>query len=132
MSKNIRANLIDNEELQKFLDNDGKLVTSKQMALILNLKSDAALRKQRSKGRNLLPYARVGRSIYYPLDLVMKVIHSNVVEANLRGNSNVSDKKDKNMVELEEANQDLKLVIQRYEHGLEIGDLFKKSAIFYL
>ena len=68
MSKNIRANLIDNEELQKFLDNDGKLVTSKQMALILNLKSDAALRKQRSKGRNLLPYARVGRSIYYPLD----------------------------------------------------------------
>ena len=84
MSKNIRANLIDNEELQKLLDNDGKLLTSKQLASILNLKSDAALRKQRSKGRNLLPYAIVGRSIYYPLDLVMKVIHSNVVEANLR------------------------------------------------
>ena len=51
---------------------------------ILNLKSDAALRKQRSKNRSLFPFTRVGRQVYYPADLVVATLSKNVVGAKLR------------------------------------------------
>ena len=60
-----------------------KLLTSKQLAKIINLKSDAALRKQRSKGRSLFPYTRVGRKIFYPANLIVKTLQQNMVDANL-------------------------------------------------
>ena len=48
------------------------------------LKSDAALRKQRSKNRSLFPFTRVGRQVYYPADLVVATLSKNVVGAKLR------------------------------------------------
>jgi len=79
------GNLVSSEQLKEMLeDKNFKLFTSKQLAEILNLKSDAALRKQRSKGRSLFGYTRVGRQIYYPVDLVVETLHKNVVEAKLR------------------------------------------------
>ena len=79
------GNLVSSEQLKEMLeDKNFKLFTSKQLAEILNLKSDAALRKQRSKGRSLFDYTRVGRQIYYPVDLVVETLHKNVVEAKLR------------------------------------------------
>jgi hypothetical protein len=81
---NIRNNLVNEEQLEKLVDSGCSLLTSKQLAKVLHC-TDAALRKQRSKkGRNLLPYAKLGRSVLYPLDLVMKVIHENVRGAQLR------------------------------------------------
>jgi|TARA_Y100000294_G_C8553591_1_gene336351 hypothetical protein len=77
-------NLIADAELQKLIDDNCKLLTSKQFAKVLQLKSDAALRKQRSKNRSLFPYARLGRRIVYPLDRVVQTIQNNVVESQLR------------------------------------------------
>jgi|TARA_R110000803_G_scaffold210162_2_gene281282 hypothetical protein len=79
------GNLVSKEQLAKMLeDKDYKLFTSKQLAEILNLKSDAALRKQRSKNRSLFPFTRVGRQVYYPADLVVATLSKNVVGAKLR------------------------------------------------
>jgi|TARA_Y100001951_G_C11207999_1_gene221212 predicted metal-dependent hydrolase len=79
-----RKNLVDDDQLQKLIDSDCKLLTSKQFAQLVNLKTDAALRKQRSKNRSLFPYCRIGRRIFYPMDLIMQTLHKNVVSNELR------------------------------------------------
>ena len=85
MTVNVRAGLVSTKELED-MQREGnlKLLTSKQLAKIINLKSDAALCKQRSKGRSLFPYTRVGRKIFYPANLIVKTLQQNMVDANLR------------------------------------------------
>ena len=79
-----KGDLVSEKELKSLLDNDCKLLKSKQLAEVLRLKSDAALRKQRSKDRSLFPFVRIGRSIYYPINLVMKTLQKHTVEAKLK------------------------------------------------
>ena len=75
----IRANqVLTNEELQIFMDKDCKLLTSRQLAQVLNV-TDGALRKQRSKGKSIFPYANINGRIFYPTDIIIKKIHSNLV-----------------------------------------------------
>ena len=85
MTVNVRAGLVSTKELED-MQREGnlKLLTSKQLAKIINLKSDAALRKQRSKGRSLFPFVKLKNRVFYPADLVIKTLHDNVVEAKLR------------------------------------------------
>ena len=85
MTVNVRAGLVSTKELED-MQREGnlKLLTSKQLAKIINLNSDAALRIQRSKGRSLFPYTRVGRKIFYPANLIVKTLQQNMVDANLR------------------------------------------------
>ena len=63
-----KDNLLDDHDFQKLIDDECKILTSKQLAVMVGLKSDAALRKQRSKHRSLFPYCKVGRRIFYPVD----------------------------------------------------------------
>ena len=83
INKMIANQLISKEELDKFIEQDCKLLTSKDLAKVLNV-SEAALRKQRSNNRSLFPFSRLGRRIYYPADLIVKTIHSNLQDAQLR------------------------------------------------
>lgn len=83
INKRVAEQLMSEEELDKFIDNDCKLLTSKDLAKVLNV-SEAALRKQRSNNRSLFPFSRLGRRIYYPADLIVKTIHSNLQDAQLR------------------------------------------------
>ena len=83
INKKIAEQLISEEELDKFIDNDCKLLTSKDLAKVLNV-SEAALRKQRSNNRSHFPFSRLGRRIYYPADLIVKTIHSNLQDSQLR------------------------------------------------
>ena len=86
MQVDLRAgNLVSEAELEKLMeDKDFKLFTSKQLAKLLSLKRDRALRKQRSKGRSLFPFVKLKNRVFYPADLVIKTLHDNVVEAKLR------------------------------------------------
>jgi|TARA_R100001480_G_scaffold97959_1_gene102489 hypothetical protein len=79
-----KDNLLDDHDFQKLIDDECKILTSKQLAVMVGLKSDAALRKQRSKHRSLFPYCKVGRRIFYPVDLIVKTLHRNKVDAQLR------------------------------------------------
>ncbi len=83
INKKIAEQLISKEELDKFIDNDCKLLTSKDLAKVLNV-SEAALRKQRSNNRSHFPFSRLGRRIYYPEDLIVKTIHNNLQDSQLR------------------------------------------------
>ena len=83
INKRVAEQLMSEEELDKFIDNDCKLLTSKDLAKVLNV-TEAALRKQRSNNRSLFPFSRLGRRIYYPADLIVKTIHSNLQDAQLR------------------------------------------------
>ena len=83
INKKIAEQLMSEEELDKFIDNDCKLLTSKDLAKVLNV-SEAALRKQRSNNRSLFPFGRLGRRIYYPAELIVKTIHSNLQDSQLR------------------------------------------------
>jgi len=83
INKKIAEQLISEEELDKFIEKDCKLLTSKDLAKVLNV-SEAALRKQRSNNRSHFPFSRLGRRIYYPADLIVKTIHSNLQDAQLR------------------------------------------------
>ena len=74
-----RANLLEDTEVQRLIDEECKLLTSKQLAVVIGLKSDAALRKQRSNGRSLFLYCRLGRRIFYPMDMIMKTLNENKV-----------------------------------------------------
>ena len=82
-NKMISEHLISEEELIKFMEKDCKLLTSKGLARVLNV-SEGALRKQRSLNRSLFPFSRLGRRIYYPADLIVKTIHNNLQDAQLR------------------------------------------------
>ena len=75
--------LLSDDELKNFINRDCKLLTSKNLAEVLGV-SDGALRKQRSKNRSLFPYSRIGRRIFYPADLLVKTLHANLHEAQLR------------------------------------------------
>ena len=82
--RKVENNLITDDELQKLIEKNCKLLTSRQLAELVKLKSDSALRKQRSKHRSLFPYCRIGRRIYYPMDLLIETLHKNVVSNEIR------------------------------------------------
>jgi len=81
--KMLAGNLITEEKLQEFIERDCKLLTSKNLALLLGV-SEGAIRKQRSKNRSLFPYARLGGRIFYPADLIVSTLHSHLTQAQAR------------------------------------------------
>ena len=83
INKMIANQLISEEDLDKFIERDCKLLTSKNLAVVLNV-TEAALRKQRSLDRSVFPFSRIGGRIYYPADLIVKTLHENLHEAQLR------------------------------------------------
>jgi hypothetical protein len=83
INKMIANQLISKEELDKFIEQDCKLLTSKDLAKVLNV-SEAALRKQRSNNRSFFPFSKLGRRIYYPADEVVRTVQSHLHEAQLR------------------------------------------------
>ena len=77
----IRAKqILNDQEVTNFIDKECKLLTSKQLAKVLNV-SDGALRKQRSNARSIFPYAKINGRIFYPTDAIVKTIHNNLVGA---------------------------------------------------
>jgi len=82
-NKMIANQLVSESQLNAFIERDCKLLTSKDLAKVLNV-TEAALRKQRSNNRSLFPFSRLGRRIYYPADLIVKTVHNNIQEAQLR------------------------------------------------
>ncbi len=71
------------KQLNEFIERDCKLLTSQGLARVLNV-SEAALRKQRSLNRSIFPFARIGRRIFYPADLIVQTVHKNIKESQLR------------------------------------------------
>ena len=78
MTKLRSKQVFTDEEVKIFIDKECKLLTSKQLAEVLNV-SDGALRKQRSKGKSIFPYANINGRIFYPTDVIVKKIHNNLV-----------------------------------------------------
>jgi len=78
MTKIRAKQVLTDEELKSFMDKDCKLLTSRQLAKVLNV-TDGALRKQRSSGRSIFPYANIGGRIFYPTDVIIKKIHNHLV-----------------------------------------------------
>jgi len=78
MTKIRAKQVLSDEELKSFMDKDCKLLTSRQLAQVLNV-TDGALRKQRSKGKSIFPYANINGRIFYPTDVIIKKIHSNLI-----------------------------------------------------
>jgi len=74
---------ISAEDLKKFLEKDGLLFTSKNLAEMLGV-TEGALRKQRSKNRSIFKFAKLGGRIFYPADIVMETIHKNLQQGSLR------------------------------------------------
>ena len=75
--------LVSESQLNEFIEKDCKLLTSKDLAKVLNV-TEAALRKQRSLNRSMFPFARLGRRIYYAANEIFKTVHNNIQEAQLR------------------------------------------------
>ena len=71
------------EDLKKFLEKDGLLFTSQDLAKMLGV-TEGALRKQRSKNRSIFKFAKLGGRIFYPADIVMETIHNNLQQGSLR------------------------------------------------
>ena len=82
-NKMVANQLVSESQLNEFIERDCKLLTSKDLAKVLNV-TEAALRKQRSLNRSMFPFARLGRRIYYPADLIVKTIHNNLQDSQLR------------------------------------------------
>ena len=78
MTKLRSKQVLTDEEVKIFIDKECKLLTSKQLAEVLNV-SDGALRKQRSKGKSIFPYANINGRIFYTTDVIVKKIHNNLV-----------------------------------------------------
>ena len=74
---------ISAEDLKKFLEKDGLLFTSQDLAKMLGV-TEGALRKQRSKNRSIFKFAKLGGRIFYPADIVMETIHKNLQQGSLR------------------------------------------------
>ena len=74
---------ISAEDLKKFLERDGLLFTSQDLAKMLGV-TEGALRKQRSKNRSIFKFAKLGGRIFYPADVVMETIHNNLQQGSLR------------------------------------------------
>ena len=83
MKNKIVNQLVSESQLNEFIEKDCKLLTSKDLAKVLNV-SEAALRKQRSNNRSLFPYSKLRGRIFYPADLIVKTLHENVQQAQLR------------------------------------------------
>ena len=83
MKNKIVNQLVSESQLNEFIERDCKLLTSKDLAKVLNV-SEAALRKQRSTNRSLFPYSKLRGRIFYPADLIVKTLHENLHEAQLR------------------------------------------------
>lgn len=83
MTKIRAKQILSEQELTNFIDKECKLLTSKQLAKVLNV-SDGALRKQRSKGRSIFPYAKLGGRIFYPADLIVETLHKNLTQSQVR------------------------------------------------
>ena len=83
MKNKIVNQLVSESQLNEFIERDCKLLTSKDLAKVLNV-SEAALRKQRSNNRSLFAFSRLGRRIYYPAELIVKTIHNNLQDSQLR------------------------------------------------
>ena len=83
MTKIRAKQILSEQELTNFIDKECKLLTSKQLAKVLNV-SDGALRKQRSKGRFIFPYAKLGGRIFYPADLIVETLHKNLTQSQVR------------------------------------------------
>ena len=78
MTTKLRQAIMNDAELNKFIENDCKLLTSKQLASILGV-TEGALRKQRSKANSIFKYAKIGKRVFYPTDLIVKTIHQHVI-----------------------------------------------------
>jgi len=74
---------ISAEDLKKFLEKDGLLFTSQDLAKMLGV-TEGALRKQRSKNRSIFKFAKLGGRVFYPADVVMETIHNNLQQGSLR------------------------------------------------
>ena len=74
---------ISAEDLKKFLEKDGLLFTSQDLAKMVGV-TEGALRKQRSKNRSIFKFAKLGGRIFYPADIVMETIHNNLQQGSLR------------------------------------------------
>ena len=74
---------ISAEDLKKFLEKDGLLFTSQDLAKMLGV-TEGALRKQISKNRSIFKFAKLGGRIFYPADVVMETIHNNLQQGSLR------------------------------------------------
>ena len=82
-TKAIAGYLIDPEEIKKFMDQNCKLLSSKQLAELLSV-SEGAIRKQRSKNRSLFPYAKLGGRVFYPADLIVSTLHKHLTTSQAR------------------------------------------------
>jgi len=60
INKMVPNQLVSESQLNEFIEKDCKLLTSRDLAKVLNV-SEAALRKQRSLNRSMFPFARLGR-----------------------------------------------------------------------
>ena len=74
---------INEEDLNKLLEKDGLLFTSKDLAKMLGV-TEGALRKQRSKNRSIFKFSKLNGRVYYPADMIMETIHNNLQQGNLR------------------------------------------------
>ena len=83
MKTKIRSNQISDQELQEFMNKNCKLLSSIQLAELLHV-TEGAIRKQRSKGRSLFPYAKLGGRVFYPADLIVETLHKNLTQSQAR------------------------------------------------
>lgn len=82
-TKAIAGYLMNHEEIKKFMDQNCKLLSSKQLAELLSV-SEGAIRKQRSKNRSLFPYAKLGGRVFYPADLIVSTLHKHLTTSQAR------------------------------------------------
>ena len=70
MKTKIRKDQLTKEEMEVFKNKNCKLLSSKQLAELLDV-TEGAIRKQRSKDRSLFPYAKLGGSLAVALITVL-------------------------------------------------------------
>ena len=83
MKTKIRSYQLSDQELQEFMNKNCKLLSSIQLAELLHV-TEGAIRKQRSKGRSLFPYAKLGGRVFYPADLIVETLHKNLTQSQAR------------------------------------------------
>ena len=83
MKTKIRKDQLTKEEMEVFKNKNCKLLSSKQLAELLDV-TEGAIRKQRSKDRSLFPYAKLGGRVFYPADLIVETLHKNLTQSEAR------------------------------------------------
>ena len=83
MKTKIKSYQLSDQELQEFMNKNCKLLSSIQLAELLHV-TEGAIRKQRSKGRSLFPYAKLGGRVFYPADLIVETLHKNLTQSQAR------------------------------------------------